>query len=217
MAHNPSAVGSSPTRPTVAPQVSGLRYTGVTRPYCHPYCQGPVSPVLSNLCTRSCSVPIVRFMTQDRVKGAALFAIVGAVLTVVGVLQPWIKVESGFGELSRSGLDYSGDAKVILVLAIIAGLAGLGALTQAQMPSFFRPSLPILGAIGTALAVYDYNQVKDKVNNEPASITKYASANIGSGMYMTIVGCVLILLAGLALWTAAKESPAEPAREDVTV
>lgn len=149
---------------------------------------------------------------DDKVKGAAAVVALGAVLAVIATLLPWIKASTGFGSVSRSGLDFADDAKILLVLGILAGLVALGRLTGWEMPSVLRGSVVIAGLIMVADSIYDYTQVKDRVDSAAGQDTVLVT--MGTGVYLAIAGSVLVLLGGLALASAAKAArTAEPAED----
>jgi hypothetical protein len=107
----------------------------------------------------------------------------GAIAAGIGAaVLPWAKVASVFGSLEISGMD--GDGKIALVLAVLALLAA--ASDQAW-------SLMLLGFVGAALMVYEWKNVSDFAGESQSGL---AVASVGSGIYVSLAGFVLVLIAG---------------------
>jgi ABC-type Fe3+-siderophore transport system permease subunit len=137
-------------------------------------------------------------MVENRIKGGSAVILVGAVLAVVGTLMSWITANIGFASLSRSGLSYTDDAKVVLVLALLVGVAAVGPLTGWTMPTFIRPWISIvLGLACVGLCIYDATVIQGRINTLSADDS--ATASIGPGLYLTIAGAGLIILGAVAL------------------
>lgn len=147
--------------------------------------------------------------TPERTRLASICMLVGAAIAVIGTLLPWIKVSTGFGDVSRNGLDFSGDATFILLFGVACGAAAVARLAGAGWRGFVGPTTSIIGLVAAAVAIYDYTQV----NNRVTGTGRMVAATVGSGVYLCIVGSVLMTVGAGLLWGVDESKPelSEPA------
>lgn len=142
-------------------------------------------------------------MDRKAIQGPAVAVIGGAILVVVGTLMTWITASGGIAVFDRSGVSYSSDTTVMIILAAVAALGAVGELLELEvLPSFIVGSAWLDAAVIGGLAIYDLQQIKDKV--EGANFTPGVTASVGEGVYVTIAGAALMLISGLRLVQARK-------------
>ncbi len=123
---------------------------------------------------------------------------VGAALLVAGSLLDWVVVSSPFGEISRGGMD-TDDGK----LTVAAG--GLGLLFFLIAASARTIAFHIIGAVtslaGGAVALIDIIDVHDKAEDLG---TEFASASVGIGLYVCVIGAIAGLVGGIIAAATSK-------------
>lgn len=134
-------------------------------------------------------------LTEQQAKGAAATVCVGAVLAAAGTFAAWITVSTGLGDVSKTGLDWSGDAKWLIVLAAIAALVAVSKVSGWKLP-VLGGSVLIDGVIMLALTIYDAAQVSHR-NDTVKSLG--VSAHVGAGLWLSIAGSVAVLVGGFVL------------------
>lgn len=135
-------------------------------------------------------------VTEAQIKGAAAVAIVGALLASLGTLGPWITLSSDAGSISRSGLDYSGDAKWVIALAVLAMLSAVSRLTGWQIPRILRRWLAIDGAVALGLCIYNAVQVQSRGDSvRPFGIT----VQVGAGLWISLAGSALVIVGAVTM------------------
>lgn len=131
----------------------------------------------------------------------ALLQILVGILLAVAPLLPWVKVTSGFGSASRSGLDYSSDGAILLVIGLLAVVVGVGGLASwGERWSVALAGL-VGGGIAFGLAAYDLHQVQQRINEANDLGGGFANASVGAGLILALVAAGLLFLNGaIALW-----------------
>lgn len=119
-----------------------------------------------------------------------LGAVAGASLLIVGSLLDWVTVQTVFGSIGVGGMD--GDGPITLIVGIIA--LGLFLAVKKRAAAI---TASVFCAIGGAVAVYDFINVKDEASNVS---NEFARASVGIGLYVCIIGAGLGLVAGI-LWS----------------
>lgn len=139
-------------------------------------------------------------MTPER-RAAAIAATVGGALMILGAFLPWLN-GSGFGfNVSRSGIDLSGDAPIFVIGGLLLTTLGVTLLTGRLVPH----GVVVLSAVGAALMgivwLYSRDQVSgrvDELNGDPGLL-----ASIGIGVWVVGLG-VLVSTAALVVWIVNK-------------
>jgi hypothetical protein len=144
--------------------------------------------------------------TDLRANGPALargLVFGGAVLTLLGVLLPWVEVDVFFGRVVVSGLD-TNPGKLALAAAIFAGLLTIvAAATDDPAAKRIFPALCVAPGIAIAfLAAFNLQDVSGL-----DSIGGPASAEVGAGLWVTLLGGLLVLAGGLV---SLRPAPAAP-------
>jgi hypothetical protein len=127
-------------------------------------------------------------MAYSRVEMCNLGA-AAAGLGAVGSLLPWVTARSVFGEMSVAGTD--GDGMITLVTSAVAAVLfyiGRSGTTKSGL-------VPAVGssAIGAAVALWNYSNVSDAVADTDGAV----DASVGAGLYLTIAGSVVAIIAGV--------------------
>jgi hypothetical protein len=122
-------------------------------------------------------------------KAGPVVALVGAGFAILGALMPWGTIASAFGSASIAGME--GDGKITAALAVGVGLiAGIRLLGASRGRAW-----AILSAIGgilvAGIALVDYTNVSERV----ASVGPYVHAAVGSGLYISALGGLVMLVA----------------------
>jgi len=136
-------------------------------------------------------------------QGAAVALLGGALLAGLGTMLTWISADGGFVVIDRSGLQYAADAKIILILAVLAALGAVGVLTErVVLPQrgWVRNG-PIVDALVIGgMLVNAWVQIAHKISDATeAGVT----ARAGAGLYVTAAGAGLMLIAGFRLRSAS--------------
>jgi len=117
-------------------------------------------------------------------------ALVGSILLLVGTFMPWIQVGA---IVTNRGLD-NPDGAIVLGIAIVAGMAALYNVVTKR--SRLRWVL-LLAAAGSFWAgLIDLQNVQERVKAMGDTIFSDV-ATVGSGLYMILVGAVVMGLGGL--------------------
>jgi len=146
----------------------------------------------------------------------AIVAVIGAVLTIVGVFTPW--VTNNQTDAGLSGWDLtSGDKGFVLTggglltfksadpyLVLLLGLVGLIAavvLFMGRARSVGRVVSVIVGVLIVGLVIRDWTSMADVVSTRAPSSFEISSS---TGLYLCIAGGALLVLA--AIMPAKKQS-----------
>jgi len=136
--------------------------------------------------------------TEASRRGSAAVVVAGAVLAVIGALLPWISVDTPFGSMSRSGASWdSSDATIIIVLAALAGLTGMGQLARWKVPGWLLWLGAVVGVIDFAIAVYAGHQVHQR-NDAAQQFSSAVSAHVGAGVYLCGAAAIIIGFGSIA-------------------
>lgn len=104
----------------------------------------------------------------------------GATAVILGSLMPWVSVSTGFGSISKNGIEGDG------VISLIAGAAVLVLVVVGR----YLGSL-IVSALTTALLVFeivDVNRAIDDIGSD------FATASVGWGLWLSAVGAIIALI-----------------------
>jgi hypothetical protein len=130
---------------------------------------------------------------------AAMAVVAGGILVGVGSLLPWATATTGFGTISFAGTE--GDGRITIVLGALAGLLGFLQLERAT--ETLR-----LGAISAGLGagvagLYDYANLESRLSSVTTDAVR---ASIGPGLYVVIIGAVVIVAGAWSLAPAASNA-----------
>lgn len=124
---------------------------------------------------------------MDSNKNGTYAIVIGAALVVLGSFLPWVSIASGFGSISRSGME-GGDGVITLVLGISGLLYGISRLTGT-----FKP-LWVAGILGGAVLVVtfaNYSQISSRLDS--VATNEFVAGSMGTGIWALFVGGGLIL------------------------
>jgi hypothetical protein len=122
-----------------------------------------------------------------------------------GSFLPWLTATAPFvGTISVNGMQ-GGDGVITLVLGVITILIGVTRLTATKMPARLWRSSIVTGVITGALAIYDYNQVQERITGAKTAAKATGDlpfdipvvANVGTGIWALFVGAALAILGGM--------------------
>ena len=92
-------------------------------------------------------------MDEGSTRNAGIIVLIAGALAGLGALLPWIQVTSGFGTVSRSGIDGGGDGIIGLGLGIAGVIAGLNLMGKPggwSWPFLIGIGIAIVGALNLA-------------------------------------------------------------------
>lgn len=115
-------------------------------------------------------------------------AIVSAAAMIVGTALPWMEVGSGFGSVSRSGLDGGGDG---LIIALAAAGAILFAIAAKYLP------YTILVVVAGLLVAWDFYDVWQRVAD--VEDEEFLVASVGIGLWLLVAATVASIAIGANL------------------
>lgn len=131
----------------------------------------------------------------SKISHAEIFGGICALFVLIGAFLPWASVISIFGSMSISGIDR--DGMITFILSILAfGAIYFGVMKQKKGASSI--SIILLGLLIALTAVVDGIGVGD-ISSE----SEYLYMQIGIGLYLTGIGGVGLIFAGL--WIFSKK------------
>lgn len=143
------------------------------------------------------------------VSAVALFALGGGLLITLGSLLPWATATAPFlGTINVSGVD--GDGKITLILGVLILLTGVARFARSSLPGLLQVSPAVLGLIVGIVAGIDLVNVSSRISDLKAEAQGLATASVGVGLWVTLLGAILAVYAGVA---ARRESPADGAEK----
>lgn len=131
-------------------------------------------------------------------RGGQVTALIGGILLAVGVFLPWATM----GMLSANGLDKTGSEALALVgLGVIGALSAAAALTERGRAASLGPAL--VGLLGAGLSAYYYALLHEQLDG---LADNRFTPSIGFGIYVCILGSLLLLIGGLAALAAHRRA-----------
>lgn len=110
--------------------------------------------------------------------------LIGAIVILVGSIMPWGKVSTVFGTTTFNGTD--GDGVITIVLG---GILLLIALAHKGTPGKLYS---VAGVVLALIALYVSGATMFRMGGAAAEIdSNYASASVGSGVFVTIIGSII--------------------------
>jgi len=117
-----------------------------------------------------------------------LLSLFSILFVFIGSFLPWGILLTGFGQVSKAGI--SGDGVLTLILSFIGfGVLYLHYIGKCNKIAFVV-SIIIIGALIASIGIltaYDISGIAD---------TDYSSIEIGSGLYLTVIGGLGLILSG---------------------
>ncbi|MBN1160209.1 MAG: hypothetical protein JXA43_03190 [Candidatus Diapherotrites archaeon] len=131
-------------------------------------------------------------------------ALIGAVLAIIGSIGPWASVSvnsSLFASLSAEKAGIDGDGLFTLILCV--GAAVTAYLSTGNKVKMGLATL-ILGGLSALISVYDLINVRSAIAKATGSLGSLSSSlisvNVGWGLYLTVLGSILVLAGGFLIW-----------------
>ena len=121
-------------------------------------------------------------------------------IIIIGSIGPWVTVE-GLADVSEGGLESDGVITLVLAL-IIGGL--LLAFRNGPMPRGATIGIGICAVASLAIAIID---VLDVTGSDLGIV----EANVGWGLWLTLIGSILLIVALVLARRASTTTPSPPA------
>ena len=115
---------------------------------------------------------------------SAIFTTIGAALIVIGCFMPWVSATSGFGTVSRSGLD-GGDGLLLLPVGILIGVIGVSRLGAFEISVRLEAAEKVLLIVAAALVVFNFVTTSSRVSD---ASNEFVDARVGAGLYVAGIG-----------------------------
>lgn len=128
---------------------------------------------------------------------AAAVALIAGLLIAVGAFLPWISATSGFGSVSRSGME-GPDGLLAVGAGVVAAVSGLAGLSSAR-PKAAGVGPLIGGIVGGFIALANYLDVADRVSGINTEFGEFGFASVGAGIWTIGLGALLALFAGIGM------------------
>jgi len=148
--------------------------------------------------------------TSDRTAPApgadfgAWATLLGGLLVVAGAFLPWISVWTVLGSVSKSGIS-NPDGVIVFALGALVAVLGLWRLTAGGASLPVRVVTVLLGfAALAALGVDLVRGVLPRVADANAAGAMTASASVGAGIWVGLVGALLGIFGGAVAGGAAR-------------
>lgn len=142
---------------------------------------------------------------SSKISHAEIFGGICALFCLVGAFLPWGTVSSVFGSVSVSGIDRDG------MITFILSLLAFGALYWGVMKKkegVASVAIILLGLIIALIAVVDGNSLA-----ELSSESEYVYMQVGMGLYITGIGGVGLIFAGL--WIFSKRVKSDKSSREI--
>lgn len=201
----PAPVAAAPPQFAAAPAANGY----ATAP---PYPQASLSVPPGYYASPApvAAVPSSKRPVSQRVRARLLLTLGGAALVVVGVLMPYATQNNGITTSTIHGTDRSGGAVTIVIALVVVVLAGLfinGTIGRRSAIATF-----LLGGIALAICIGNMSNISDVMDQEKAQSADLISAGggtkFGAGLFVVLVGCVLVLIGSIMTFVSARRSRA---------
>lgn len=168
-----------------------------------PHCGHPLA-VRSTVATFTMPQAMAVSDRARRAAGGAWFALLGGVLIVAGSLLPWMQASVLGANVDRNGMQlgahmgFSVAGLVTLFLGLVTGLIGLSGVAGFVMPRYIQRSAIITGVVAGGVVLLNLGAMQHYVQTVRAAST-LASANLGYGLWLLLLGCALAVIGGLVL------------------
>jgi hypothetical protein len=143
-------------------------------------------------------------------KAGAWIALIGGALLAMSSLLPWFTGSVLGASVSRNGMQlgqggsFSIDGLLTLLLGLGIVVIGISRLANFPVPSWMQRSPIVAGLVAVLLVALDIPGINHLVN-QVRNASSLATASIGFGVYLAIVGGVIAALGGMALRPMASE------------
>ena len=137
-----------------------------------------------------------------------LIGLLCAVGMLVGSFGPWVKVSAAFFSVSVSGTDRSNDGWLVVAAALVGALVFYAALLSSTKTTRIFTGLLATGAgvLGSAVCIYDRNQLSDALSKAPPEVRQSALLAIGWGLNLALVASVVFTATALVVTFTSNRS-----------
>ena len=130
-------------------------------------------------------------MRKIRIIGGSIVT-VAALLVLIGSLLPWERTRGINTGISKNGIE----GPWVLTLAAGITIIVMGILTIFLKQNPFPPIVAVLGGLGcAAVAVLNLVYLTGRLSKLS---TEYAGRNAGEGLYMVLVGSIIVVVGSVA-------------------
>jgi hypothetical protein len=145
-------------------------------------------------------------------KNGGALAIAAGALVMLGSFLPWVTLHAVFiGSISKNGTE--GDGVLTLLFGLATLLYGVTRLTARTLPKPLVYTPLVMAALTAAIALYDMVDVQSHIADLESDAEGLATASIGVGLWMVLIGAVLSAVAGVVLLRERTEPLPAPAVE----
>ena len=138
---------------------------------------------------------------EARVKLAGRVLLAAGTAMFVGSFLPWAVLRTGFGTLSKNGVE-GGDGIATALAGVILGIIA-AVILSGRRPGRTWIGVLVLSAMAMVVAAIDMADV----SNRAASVdSEFASANIGSGLYLIAISALVASSTIVVLFPSAHVS-----------
>jgi hypothetical protein len=137
-----------------------------------------------------------------------LLALLGAIALIIGAVMPWAVLVTAFGTVQVYGHETVG-----LYTGILGGVSFFFALFVTNRPGkIYHVLIAILGVICFGLTLDRYIIIAENLN-----LSSYVNGTVGTGLYLTFLGSILLIVGGFLRFPAfpAPPPPVSIEQEDV--
>ena len=124
---------------------------------------------------------------------AALLTIAGGTLIAIGSFLPWVSATSGFGSISKSGLE-GGDGVITLLLGAVLAVIGISRFGGSQTSRAAGITEVFAILICGGVLVYDYVDVSGRSSEFS---NDFVAVSVGPGLYAIGIGLLLAIGGGV--------------------
>lgn len=140
------------------------------------------------------------------VRNRLLLTVAGAVLVVIGSVLPWATQNNGITTTTINGSSVGGGQFLIIVGLAIAVLAGLylsGVIGKRSCIASL-----VLGALAITICFANMANISDVMDKEKANDPTFqlngGGTHSGIGLFVVLIGCVLVLVATIMTMRSAR-------------
>lgn len=139
----------------------------------------------------------------------AWMAIAAGLVMGISALLPWVTAHALFTTVNRNAFQlgdhygFSADGAILIGLGLITITIGITRLVGAAMPRYLQRSTIVTGIGALVVALNRAPSINDLANKVNDASNGLVSASIGYGLWVTVVGGVVAVVAGFIMRSRA--------------